>query len=129
MENYILIIVVAVLALNYYRRFISSNHKNVQNLSAEEAYQLIKLNKEIIVIDVRTLDEYKNGHIPGSKSIPVGELSSKMAELQNYKDKPILVHCASGGRSPAALRILIKNNFSRIYHLKRGLIGWSYGLK
>ncbi|AGA69420.1 Rhodanese-related sulfurtransferase [Desulfitobacterium dichloroeliminans LMG P-21439] len=128
MENNYFIFAVVIVVFVFWRRFSIAN-KMIKNLTTEEAYELIQSNKDVVVIDVRTNNEYRSGHIPGSKSIPVGELSSRLTELQKYKDKPILVHCASGGRSPAALRILLKNNFSQIFHLKRGLIGWNYGLK
>ncbi|MGI1657884.1 MAG: rhodanese-like domain-containing protein [Desulfitobacterium sp.] len=129
MDNLYLIIAAVIIVFLFLRRFSTANDKAIKNLTAEEAYELIKSNKDVVIIDVRTKDEYMKGHIPGSKSFPVGELSTRLSELQKYKDKPVLVHCASGGRSPAALRILLKNDFSQILHLKRGLMGWNYGLK
>lgn len=104
-------------------------NKNIKNLSAKEAYELIKTTKGIMIIDVRTKQEYQSGHISGARSIPVAEFASRIKELNKYKDSPILVHCASGGRSPAAVRILAKNNFSQIYHMNHGLKGWEFGLK
>ncbi|MBI6871781.1 rhodanese-like domain-containing protein [Clostridium aciditolerans] len=129
MQNFILILGVAILAFILYRRFAFTTNKNIQNVTADEAHQLIKTTKNLIILDVRSKQEFKSGHIPSSKSIPVGELSSRINELEKYKDNPILVHCASGGRSPAAVRVLLKHNFSKIYHMNRGLSGWKYGLK
>lgn len=129
MQNFILILGVAILAFILYRRFAFTTNKNIKNVTADEAHQLIKTTKDLIILDVRTKQEFKSGHIPSSKSIPVGELSSRINELEKYKDNPILVHCASGGRSPAAVRVLLKHNFSKIYHMNRGLSGWKYGLK
>ncbi len=129
MQNFILILGVAILAFILYRRFAFTTNKNIKNVTADEAHQLIKTTKNLIILDVRTKQEFKSGHIPSSKSIPVGELSSRINELEKYKDNPILVHCASGGRSPAAVRVLLKHNFSKIYHMNRGLSGWKYGLK
>jgi rhodanese-related sulfurtransferase len=129
MQNFILILGVAILAFILYRRFAFTTNKNIKNVTADEAHQLIKTTKNLIILDVRTKQEFKSGHIPSSKSIPVGELSSRINELEKYKDNPILVHCASGGRSPAAVRVLLKHNFSKIYHMNRGLFGWKYGLK
>ncbi|WML34494.1 rhodanese-like domain-containing protein [Clostridium sp. OS1-26] len=129
MQNFMLILGVVILAFILYRRFAFTTNKDIQNVNADEAHQLIKTTKNLIILDVRTNQEFKSGHIPGSKSIPVGELASRINELEKYKDNPILVHCASGGRSPAAVRVLLKHNFSKIYHLNRGLSGWKYGLK
>ena len=102
--------------------------KSAKNVSVEEAYKLINENKELFILDVRTKEEYKEGHIPGAKLIPVQVLPDNISKLMGYKDKPILVYCASGGRSPRAVRTLIKNNFTKIYHLNRGISAWKYKL-
>ncbi len=99
-----------------------------KNVSAEEAYKLISDDKEFIILDVRTKEEYDNGHIPGAKLVPVQVLPMKVAELDKYKDKPILVYCASGGRSPKAVTILVNNEFKNIYHLSHGISSWRYNL-
>ena len=61
-----------------------------------------------IVVDVRTKAEYESGHIPGSRHIPLTELSSKIAEIKSW-DKPIITCCASGMRSASAAGILKSN--------------------
>lgn len=129
MQNYPLIFAIAILVFILYRKFAFVANENVKNISAEEAYKLIENNKEVIIIDVRTRGEYKSGHIPGSKSIPVNEIASRINELEKYKDNSVIVHCASGSRSMSAVRVLLKNNFSNIYHMNRGLTGWKYKLK
>jgi rhodanese-related sulfurtransferase len=99
-----------------------------KNVSAEEAYNLIKGDKEFIILDVRTKEEYDDGHIPGAKLIPVQVLPMKLNELSEYKDKPILVYCASGGRSPRAVDTLVNDDFQNIYHLSRGISSWRHNL-
>ena len=103
-------------------------NSKVKNVSAEEAYKLINGDKEFIIIDVRTKEEYDNGHIPGAKLVPVQILPMKLDELDVYKDKPVLVYCASGGRSPRAVDTLANNDFKNIYHLSRGISSWRYSL-
>lgn len=123
--------ILAAIILFYflYKKFAFAFNKHVKNISAEKAYELIKENKDILILDVRTPAEFKSGHIKGAKSVPVANLNSNIAQLENYKDKPVIVHCASGGRSPSAVRVLLKNNFNQIYHMNHGIIGWRYGLK
>ena len=104
-----------------------SNSK-VKDVSAEEAYTLINENNELVILDVRTKEEYDNGHIPGAKLVPVQILPMKIDELDKYKEKPVLVYCASGGRSPRAVDTLVNNSFKKIYHLSRGLSSWKYSL-
>jgi rhodanese-related sulfurtransferase len=104
-------------------------NKKVKNLKVEEAYELIKNNKDLIILDVRTNKEYLGGHIAKAKSIPLNQLDARIEELEKYKDRPLLVYCASGTRSSYAIKRLLSHKFTNIYHIKRGLRGWSYGLK
>ena len=100
----------------------------IKNVSAEEAYTLLNENSEFVILDVRTKEEYDDGHIPGAKLFPVQVLPMKLAELDKYKDKPVLIYCASGGRSPRAVDTLANNSFKNIYHLSRGLSSWKYNV-
>lgn len=129
MQDYLLSIGLALSVYFLYRKFSFTMNKNVNNVSGEEAYQLIKDNKDLVILDVRTKQEYSSGHIVKAKNIPIAEFSSRINELQKYKDTPILVHCASGGRSPSAVRVLLKHQFKNINHMKQGLRDWQYGLK
>ena len=58
-----------------------------------------------IILDVRTKGEYQGGAIPGSKNIPLQQLSSKMNEIKKW-NKPVITCCASGMRSGSAAGIL-----------------------
>ena len=100
----------------------------VKNISAEEAYKLINGNNEFLILDVRTKEEYDDGHIPGAKLFPVQVLPMKLAELDKYKDKPVLIYCALGGRSPRAVDTLVNNDFTNIYHLSKGISSWRYAV-
>lgn len=104
-------------------------NNNVKNVTAEEANKLINENKELVILDVRSLGEYSGGHIPGSKLIPSNQIAQRISELSEYIDKPILVYCASGGRSPGAVEALVQNNFSQVYHLNRGISSWRYSIE
>ena len=103
-------------------------NSNIKNVTAEEAYKLINEDNEFVILDVRTKEEYDDGHIPGAKLVPVQILPMKLAELDKYKDKPVLVYCASGGRSPRAVDTLANNSFKNIYHLSRGISSWRYSV-
>lgn len=128
MDKIMLGLIIAVGLFNIFRKKAIINNKNVKNVSPEEAYNLIKENKNVVIIDVRTKEEFSSGHMPGAKSIPVHEVPSRIKELKKLKDTPVLVYCASGGRSPSAINHLLKNNFSNIYHLKKGISAWKYPL-
>ena len=80
--------------------------------------------KKVTVIDVRTPDEFKDGHIEGAQNISVAaeDFATKLAALD--KNQPILVHCQAGGRSKRSLETFKQLGFSNIYHLKDGFSGW-----
>ncbi|MDP2686270.1 MAG: rhodanese-like domain-containing protein [Aequorivita sp.] len=61
-----------------------------------------------IIIDVRSKGEYDSGAIPGSKNIPLQNISSKINEIKKW-DKPVITCCASGMRSGSAATILKSN--------------------
>ena len=86
---------------------------NFEFVDPKQAMNIIQ-NEEnnMTILDVRTPDEYKMGFINNSKLIPLQELSKRLDELQKFKNKKILVYCASGSRSVAASRILEKNGFT-----------------
>lgn len=65
------------------------------------------------VIDVRTPDEYEDGHYPGAKNIPVNLLPTRLDEI-GPKDKPIIVYCASGSRSAVAQAMLKAKGFTDV---------------
>jgi len=67
-----------------------------------------------LIVDVRTLKEYKEGHIEGSLNIPLDEIGKAMSWLQ--KDVPTVIVCASGARSATALEILKTNGYEKVYN-------------
>lgn len=92
-------------------------NKKYENINGEQFEQLLKSNKDVLILDVRTSDEFKGGHIPKAKNISVQELSSKILTIESYRDKPVVVYCASGARSSSAAGILAKVGFMNIYNL------------
>lgn len=74
-----------------------------------------------IVVDVRTLGEFNGGHIPTAKHIPLSEIEKRYAELP--KDKDLVLYCAVGARSGAAIEILRRHGYTRLYNFI-GLSHW-----
>ncbi|MDP2790491.1 MAG: rhodanese-like domain-containing protein [Rectinemataceae bacterium] len=65
------------------------------------------------VVDVRTVDEFGDGHYPKAKNIPVNEIVARMNEI-GPRDKPVIVYCASGARSALAAKLLKANGFTDV---------------
>ena len=66
-----------------------------------------------VLLDVRTPDEYRQGHIPGSKNVPLQSIS-KVAGMIDNKSTPIFVHCLSGARSRQAAAILKQMGYTNV---------------
>lgn len=96
---------------------------NYSELTAEEAAVLIE-NLDPLIIDVRTPGEYEQVHIPGAQLLPVQIFEENIYKLEDYKDKDILLYCASGNRSTVAAKMLIDAEFSRVYNMRRGIGDW-----
>ena len=75
------------------------------NITAEEAKKLMDSEEGCIILDVRTREEYDQGHIPGAILIPDTEIEAKAADLLPDKDQLILVYCRSGRRSKLAAQM------------------------
>lgn len=122
-------ILAATLFFTYGRKRLQLSNPNIKNVTGADAQKVIQENKNMLILDVRSKGEYEGGHIPNAKLIPAHELPARINEIQKHKDLPVLVYCASGGRSPGAVSTLIKNNFTNIYHLSKGISSWPYEIK
>ena len=95
------------------------------NITAEEAKQIMDAEEGYIILDVRTQEEYGQGHIPGAILIPNTEIESKAEELLTDKDQLILVYCRSGRRSKLAAEALVELGYTNIKEFG-GIIDWPY---
>ena len=95
-----------------------------QDLNAKQFYEMIQKEKDVIILDVRTPQEYQEGHISNAINIPVQILGQQLDKLNKFKDKKILVYCRSGHRSAIASQILDRAGFKNVYNLKGGLFEW-----
>jgi phage shock protein E len=95
-----------------------------KNISVEDADKLIKGDPKVIVLDVRTPDEFKTGHIPGAKNLDFfgDDFAKQIAALD--KSKTYVVHCAAGGRSAQACKVIEKEQLPFVYHLNEGFKAW-----
>ena len=98
--------------------------KTVKQYSPVDAFQKIKKERNIVLLDVRTPQERKQGSIKGSFHIPLAELKSKDLELKKFKDAEIICYCRTGNRSLTAASKLKKMGFNAS-NLSGGIIRWS----
>ncbi len=91
-----------------------------KNVSVNDLKNSSEANK--LILDVRQPDEFAQGHVPGAKLIPLGNLKARLAEVPN--DAPVYVVCQSGGRSQTASDLLSKNGKSDVRNVQGGTSAW-----
>ena len=92
------------------------------NIEPIAAVQLI--NNDAVVIDLRSVDTFSQGHIVGARNIPADELDAKMNNLEDLKSKPIVAVCDAGVTSTKAVNTLREAGFESVFGLKGGMSGW-----
>jgi rhodanese-related sulfurtransferase len=102
---------------------ISRKLAGIKEVGALEATQLVN-HHDAVVLDVREDREVAEGKIPHAKHIPLGQLSSRLHELEKFKGKPVVISCRSGQRSLSACKVLRKNGFEQVYNLAGGIVAW-----
>ena len=95
------------------------------NITAEEAKQIMDSEEDYIILDVRTREEYDEGHIPGATQISHEEIAEKAEDVLTDKDQMILVYCRSGRRSKIAAEALVELGYTNIKEFG-GIIDWPY---
>ena len=95
------------------------------NITAEEAKQIMDSEESYIILDVRTQEEYDQGHIPGAIVISHEEIAEKAENVLTDKDQLILVYCRSGRRSKIAAEALVELGYTNIKEFG-GIIDWPY---
>lgn len=98
------------------------------NITAEEAKQIMDSEEGYIILDVRTQEEYDQGHIPSAILIPDTEIEAKAEEVLTDKNQLLLVYCRSGRRSKLASEILVELGYTNIKEFG-GIIDWPYEIE
>ena len=94
---------------------------NFQSIDAKQAIYLLENDDNVTLLDVRTIQEFKSGHLRGATLIPVQALDENLGMLEQDKDKKIIVYCRRGSRSVSASRIVEKIGFTPL-NVTGGLI-------
>lgn len=85
----------------------------------------IKVNREDAqLVDIRSADDFKKGHISGARNMPLAQFSSQIATLEKNKDAPIIVICQAGMSAQGAAKQLIQAGFSKVAVLRGGMGKW-----
>ncbi len=97
----------------------------IAELSAAAVHAMQAREDDFLLLDVREPDEFMRARLEGSKLIPLGELEDRLAEIRDWKERPVVVHCHHGGRSAKACKLLGDAGFNRVTNLTGGIEAWS----
>lgn len=99
-----------------------------KKISPQQYMTSVKKLPGAVLVDVRSREEYREGHIAGSKLIPLDSLSSEAEIYFRTLDTPIIVYCRSGKRSRQAAQKLVAMGYTKIYDMG-GIIDWPYQIE
>ncbi len=111
-------VLVLFLAMN------NTSFAGVSDISQAELMRRIESDHAQLVLDVRSPEEYKAGHIPGAINIPHDQVSSRLAEISSHKNNEVVLYCRSGRRVAIAADILQSAGFSKLLHLDGDMYDW-----
>ena len=99
-----------------------------KQISPSEAKEIMDSNENVIILDVRELYEYEEGHIKGAVLIPYTEIENRAATELPDKESVILVYCRSGRRSKIAAQTLADLGYKNVMEFG-GINDWEYGIE
>ena len=104
---------------------IFHNYRNIEenSIDYENAKTILKNDKNAILIDVRSPQEYKENHLNGSINLPLYDLERNSDKIKYNKEDTLIIYCQSGNRSKRALKILLDQGYTHLYEIKGGLDG------
>lgn len=103
--------------------FVHESRKSGPSLSPQQATRLVN-SEDGVFVDLRDPPEYKQGHIHGAVNIPAKRLQERMAELDKYRAKPVVLVCKMGQQSGAAGKQLKAAGFEQVYKMSGGMMEW-----
>jgi molybdopterin/thiamine biosynthesis adenylyltransferase/rhodanese-related sulfurtransferase len=103
-----------------YRELLEQAKSEIREVDARGAQEIAGANW----IDVRELDEWQEGHIPGAVHVPRGFLESRIETTVTDKTQPVVVYCAGGARSAFAAKSLVELGYTDVVSLAGGFTNW-----
>ena len=107
-----------------YREHLAATRREIREVTAAEAEQLLGAETRPVLVDVRERDEYEQGYIPGAVHIPRGNLESRIENTVSDRNAPVILYCAAGNRSAFAAKTLHELGYTDVVSLAGGFSGW-----
>jgi rhodanese-related sulfurtransferase len=93
-------------------------------VSPASAIRVINNHDDVLILDIRSANEYKSGHIQGARNVPLNELTKKLESWSEFKNRPVVLYCNTGTTTSRAVRLLKKAGFEQINNLEGGVVAW-----
>lgn len=103
------------------RKWLKKLYRSKENLTKEEVQEMMNSYPNVILLDVRSHQEYEEGHLNGAINIPTYDLYREAPKILMDKDTIIIAYCTVGLRSENAIKILRKMGYKNLYHLDGGI--------
>lgn len=101
---------------------LSATSAEIQSISTEQVLE--RDTQKSIVVDVRSPEEFAEGHVPGAINIPHTEIDKSLENLQSYPDKTIILYCHSGRRAGIAANYLEEHGVTKLQHMAGDMLEW-----
>ena len=104
--------------------FFSGCGNSYKSINQDEALQMMKSNENLLIVDVRTQEEYDKRHIPNAVLVPINDLKTGKFDALPDKNQILLIYCWTGRRAQDAATILADNGYTSVYEFG-GLVDWT----
>ena len=123
-SNYINLVLIAIVLISGGMLLWPALRKGGRGgVSTGEATQLIN-RRNAVVVDLRSADEFANGHLPAARNLPFGEFEAKIGQFVKNRNNPLLLVCQSGQQSHKAQRAAKEAGFAEVHVLDGGVNAW-----
>ena len=103
------------------RNWIRRIYRSKEDLTKAEVREMLKNHSNVILLDVRSHQEYEEGHLNGAINIPTYDIYRNAPKMLKDKEAIIIAYCTVGVRSKNAINILRKMGYKNLYHLDGGI--------
>lgn len=103
---------------------LRTNDAGAVLVTQEELLRMIDAGTAPMILDVRTAEEYAEGHVPGAINISHDELADRLAEIEAAKETGVIVYCGSGRRAGIAEELLLGQGYADVQHLEGDMLAW-----
>jgi rhodanese-related sulfurtransferase len=121
-QQWLLMLALVIVLFMLFQSHFGDKLSGYASIAPEQAVRL--MNDGAFLLDVRSIDEYRSGHLTGAKNLSIADLPAKIESLAAHKTQPTIVYCESGMRSSRACGLLRKAGFEQLHNLSGGISAW-----